>query len=99
MGSVGSDRHLVRTGDIEKLRELLSGTDAYVRAPSDTDYGKSIDRWSKGAEKPAGVAVVPTSAKGGCNRRQVCFRTQPGLGSQRGRDIRPLESVAPMVVF
>lgn len=49
--------------DIDNLRELLSGTDAHVRAPSDSGYDKSIDRWSKAAEKRAGVAIVPTSAK------------------------------------
>ena len=63
MGSLGHNRRSVTKDDIEKLRQLLAGTDAEVRAPSDSGYDKSIDRWSKAAEKPAGVAIVPTSAK------------------------------------
>ena len=63
MGSTGPGRQSVTNADIDKLRELLSGTDAHVRAPSDQDYDKSIERWSKAAEKPAGVAIVPTSTK------------------------------------
>ena len=62
MGSTG--KQPVTNADIDNLRNLLSGTDTQVRAPSDSGYDKSIDRWSKAAEKPAGVAIVPTSAKG-----------------------------------
>lgn len=63
MGSIGPGKRDVTAADISKLKELLSGTNAHVRGPSDPDYAKSIDRWSKAAEKPAGVAVVPTSAE------------------------------------
>lgn len=63
MGLIATARRPVKDSDIEKLRSLLSGTGAHVRAPSDADYDKSIDRWSKAAEKPAGVAIAPTSAK------------------------------------
>ena len=63
MGSVGSGKRDVTDADISKLKELLSGTNAHVRGPSDPDYTKSIDRWSKAAEKQAGVAIVPTSAE------------------------------------
>lgn len=60
MGSTGPTKRAVTDDDIDKLRGLLSGTDCHVRAPSDVDYDKSIERWSKAAEKPAGVAIVPT---------------------------------------
>jgi FAD/FMN-containing dehydrogenase len=63
MGSVGPGKRNVTDADISKLKELLSGTNAHVRGPSDPDYTKSIDRWSKAAEKQAGVAIVPTSAE------------------------------------
>jgi FAD/FMN-containing dehydrogenase len=63
MGSLGQSRRLVTSDDIDRLRQLLSGTEAEVRAPSDEGYDKSIDRWSKAAEKPAGVAIAPTSAE------------------------------------
>lgn len=63
MGSNAPAKRNVTDADIDKLRGLLSGTSAHVRAPSDVDYDKSVDRWSKAAEKPAGVAIVPTSAQ------------------------------------
>ena len=63
MASSGYGKKTITNADIEKLRELLSGTNAHVRGPSDAEYDKSIDRWSKAAEKPAGVAVAPSSAK------------------------------------
>ena len=62
MGSMGDSRRSVTEDDIHKLKQLLSGTEAEVRGPSDTGYDKSIERWSKAAEKPAGVAIAPTSA-------------------------------------
>lgn len=58
-----SAKRKVNDGDIGQLRQLLHGTNAEVRAPSDEGYDKSIDRWSKAAEKRAGVAVAATSAK------------------------------------
>ena len=63
MGSVGPGKRNVTDADIAKLKELLSGTDASVRGPSDSNYAKSIERWSKAAEKQAGVAIAPTSAE------------------------------------
>jgi FAD/FMN-containing dehydrogenase len=63
MGSIGDGQRLVSENDIQQLRQLLSGTQAEVRSPSDRGYEKSIDRWSKAAERPAGVAVAPTSAE------------------------------------
>ncbi len=63
MGSIKNTRRSVTEDDISQLRRLLEGTGADVRAPGDNGYNKSIDRWSKAAEKPAGVAVAPTSAK------------------------------------
>ena len=61
MSSMGPSKRTLNNGDIEKLRHLLSGTDAHVLAPSDAGYDKSVERWSKAAEKPAGVAVAPKS--------------------------------------
>lgn len=52
----------VASGDVDKLRYLLGGTDAQVITPKDDAYEKAIERWSKAAEKPAGVAIVPTDA-------------------------------------
>ena len=64
MGSIGENkRGLVSKDDIDNLRQLLRGTQAEVRGPGDEGYDKSIDRWSKAAEKPAGVAIAPTSAE------------------------------------
>jgi FAD/FMN-containing dehydrogenase len=63
MGSIGESKRRVTADDINNLRSLLNGTEAEVRGPGDTGYDKSIDRWSKAAEKPAGVAIAPTSAK------------------------------------
>lgn len=63
MGSLAPQRRIVTNNDIDKLRELLANTNAHVRAPSDAGYDKSIDRWSKAAEKPAGVAIAPTSSQ------------------------------------
>ena len=59
---MANNRRLVTADDIDNLRQLLSGTEAEVRGPSDQEYDKSIERWSKAAEKPAGVAIAPTSA-------------------------------------
>jgi FAD/FMN-containing dehydrogenase len=53
---------VVTPRDVDKLRSLLSGTGAKVIAPADDGYDKAIERWSKAAEKPAGVAIVPTDA-------------------------------------
>lgn len=63
MGSIGDTGRLVSANDIDSLRQLLNGTQAEVRGPSDSGYEKSIDRWSKAAEKPAGVAIAPTCAQ------------------------------------
>ncbi|KAH7378975.1 FAD binding domain-containing protein [Cadophora sp. MPI-SDFR-AT-0126] len=52
----------VTSKDIEELRALLSGTNAKLLTPTEEGYEKAIERWSKAAEKPAGVVVVPTDA-------------------------------------
>jgi len=56
-------KRTVQDADIHKLRDLLSSTTAHVRAPGDEGYDKSIERWSRAAEKPAGVAIVPTTSE------------------------------------
>ncbi|KAK4898339.1 hypothetical protein LTR27_003935 [Elasticomyces elasticus] len=53
----------VTSNDITTLRRLLSSTAAAVLSPSDHGYEKTIERWSRAAEKPAGVTVVPSSAE------------------------------------
>ncbi|KAK0101678.1 hypothetical protein ONS95_006835 [Cadophora gregata] len=52
----------VTSKDIEELSSLLSGTDAKILTSTDEGYEQAIERWSKAAEKPAGVVVVPTDA-------------------------------------
>ena len=49
--------------DITALRDLLSATTAKVFSPSDPEIAISIERWSKAAEKPAGVSIVPSTAE------------------------------------
>lgn len=58
----GSKRN-VSEADIKALRDLLSNTHAKVLTPSDSGYASSIERWSRAAEKPAGVSIVPTTAE------------------------------------
>ncbi|KAL1857550.1 hypothetical protein Daus18300_010308 [Diaporthe australafricana] len=53
---------VVTSKDIDKIRSLLSGTNAQIFAPEDDGYEQTIERWSKAAEKPAGVSVVPQNA-------------------------------------
>ncbi|KAK3725853.1 hypothetical protein LTR37_000001 [Vermiconidia calcicola] len=62
MGSIEQKRTVTYT-DISNLRQLLSNTQAEIRAPTDPNYSKLIDRWSKAAEKPAGVAIAPTCSE------------------------------------
>jgi hypothetical protein len=57
-------RRSVTADDISQLRELLQGTDAQLVTPSETEpYTKSIRRWSRAAEKPAGACLIPKSAE------------------------------------
>lgn len=49
--------------DVDALKKLLSGTGAQVFGPSDDGYSATVERWSRAAEKPAGVSVVPTTAE------------------------------------
>lgn len=49
--------------DVQALQKLLAGTNAQVFGPSDEGYSATIERWSRAAEKPAGVTVLPTSAE------------------------------------
>lgn len=54
-------RKQVDDSDVKSLRQLLSGTEALVFGPSDEGYAQTIERWSRAAEKTAGVSVLPTS--------------------------------------
>ncbi|KAK4541909.1 hypothetical protein LTR36_007273 [Oleoguttula mirabilis] len=58
-----AEKRKVGEADVQKLRQLLEGTDASVLTPSDAGYSASIERWSRAAEKPSGVSIVPTSAE------------------------------------
>ncbi|KAK4496974.1 hypothetical protein PRZ48_011423 [Zasmidium cellare] len=49
--------------DVEAIKKLLSGTSAQVFGPSDDGYSATVERWSRGAEKPSGVSVVPTTSE------------------------------------
>lgn len=63
MDSTSGTKRSVTEQDIKALRDLLSSTKAKVLAPSDSGYALSIERWSRAAEKPAGVSIVPTTAE------------------------------------
>ena len=91
MGSLGHNKHSVNKDDIEQLRQLLAGTQAKVLSPTNDGYEKSIDRWSKAAEKPAGVAIVPTTAKD--VSIAIKYVTKLGLPlPHRGRSPRPVQN-------
>lgn len=65
MGSISasSPKRSINAEDISTLKSLLSSTSAAVLTAQDEAYAASIKRWSNAAEKPAGVAVAPTSAE------------------------------------
>lgn len=65
MGSLSpSPKGSITPSDIDTLRSLLSGTSATLLTPNDgASYEASIRRWSRAAEKPAGLVLVPTSAE------------------------------------
>lgn len=63
MGSISDTKRTVSNSDIEALRGLLSSTNAKILSPSDSGYNITIERWSRAAEKPAGVSIVPTTAE------------------------------------
>lgn len=56
-------KRTVTPNDIANLRSLLADSTAHVLAPKDEGYAKSIERWSRAAEKPAGVAIAPTTSE------------------------------------
>ena len=60
--STSTTKRSITDEDIQSLRSLLSNTQAQVLTPSDPAYATSIARWSRAAEKPAGVSIVPTTA-------------------------------------
>jgi FAD/FMN-containing dehydrogenase len=67
MGSVSPSAKRSITGDdIDTLRSLFAsaGTQATLLTPTDgPSYEASIHRWSRAAEKPAGLVVLPTTAE------------------------------------
>jgi FAD/FMN-containing dehydrogenase len=62
MSTTPKPKRNVSEEDIKALRDLLSNTSAKILTPSDEGYALSIERWSRAAEKPAGVSIVPTTA-------------------------------------
>jgi FAD/FMN-containing dehydrogenase len=63
MTATNGHRAAIVSSDIDKLRQLLSSTTAAVLVPSDQGYDKSIQRWSRAAEKPAAVVIIPSVAE------------------------------------
>ncbi|KAK7892357.1 hypothetical protein LTR67_007453 [Exophiala xenobiotica] len=69
MGSVSpSPKRSITWDDIDTLRSLFASADtqATLLTPTDGDsraYEASIHRWSRAAEKPAGLVVVPATAE------------------------------------
>ena len=62
MGSIGpTTRSGVSSRDVENIKSLIPGAD--IRTPDHQQYAQSIKRWSAAAVKPAGVAIVPTTAE------------------------------------
>ncbi|PIA92283.1 hypothetical protein CB0940_10010 [Cercospora beticola] len=51
------------SADVEALRAALAQTKAYTFGPDDDGYAATIKRWSRAAEKPAGVSIQPTTAE------------------------------------
>lgn len=60
---MAAEKRKVGDADVQQLRQLLEGTEARVLTPADQGYSISIQRWSRAAEKPAGVSIVPISAE------------------------------------
>jgi hypothetical protein len=57
-------KRLINAEDITELRRLLKDTDAQLVTPDEeVPYAKSIRRWSRAAEKPAGACLIPRSAE------------------------------------
>ncbi|KAF1825043.1 FAD-binding domain-containing protein [Dissoconium aciculare CBS 342.82] len=56
-------RRPVSTNDIEAIRQILSNTQTRIITPSDQDYADSIHSWSRAAEKPSGVSILPASVE------------------------------------
>lgn len=61
--SVQSDRFGLSSSQIDALRHALQETKAKFVLPHEEGYDGAIRCWSKAAEKPAGVAVIPTNAE------------------------------------
>ena len=54
----------INEADVAELRGLLKDTDAQLVTSKETEaYTKSVRRWSKAAEKPAGACLIPKSAE------------------------------------
>lgn len=64
MGSLGaSSKHLISESDIKNIKSLLASSSTTILTPSDKNYENSLKRWSRAAEKPAGLVIVPTTAE------------------------------------
>lgn len=56
-------RRKITNRNVEQLRVLLARSNAAVLVPGDKGYDDTITRWSRAAEKPAGISIVPTCAE------------------------------------
>lgn len=62
---------------INTLRHAFEGTKAKIVLPHEDGHSAAIRCWSKAAEKPAGVAIIPTNAEEVCIA--VKFAVETGL--------------------
>lgn len=60
---MGLSRHLIDPTDVDKLKQMLSGTNAKILTRSDTGYQVSVERRSRAAEQATGGAIVPSTAE------------------------------------
>ena len=58
-----SDESALSSSHIDALRHALHGTKARVVLPHEEGYDAAIRCWSRAAEKPASVAVIPTNTE------------------------------------
>lgn len=63
MGSLSASKRAITASDISTLQSLLSSTTAALLTPQEPAYPASVRRWSRAAEKPAGLVLVPSNAE------------------------------------
>ncbi|KAG9604326.1 hypothetical protein KCU77_g749, partial [Aureobasidium melanogenum] len=61
--STHPEKPALSSPQVDTLRQALQETKAKIILPHEAGYDAAIRCWSKAAEKPASVAVIPTSAE------------------------------------